>query len=101
MSSSCVDAPDDYVGDTAIRGVVKRDGSPVEGAYVRLTGSQDEFVAEIRTKEDGAFRFWIVPGTWTVSVLSSGTKRLEEKASVEEGRAVDVAFDLEPEPAQA
>jgi hypothetical protein len=101
MSSSCVDAPDDYVGDTSIRGVVKRDGAPVEGAYVRLTGSQDEFVAEIRTKEDGAFRFWIVPGTWTVSVLSSGTKRLEQKASVDQGRAVDVTFDLEPEPASA
>ena len=101
MSSSCVDAPDDYVGDTAIRGVVKRDGAPVEGAYVRLTGSQDEFVAEIRTKDDGAFRFWIVPGTWTVSVLSAGAKRLEEKASVDEGRAVDVAFDLKPEQAQA
>jgi len=101
MNSSCGDAPDTYVGDSSVRGVVRRERAPMEGAYVRLTGSQDEFVAEIRTKEDGAFRFWIVPGTWTVSVLSSGTKRLEEKATVDQGRAVDVTFDLEPEPASA
>ena len=61
MSSSCVDAPDDYVGETSIRGVVERHGQPVEGAYVRLTGSQHEFVAEQRTTDDGSFRFWVGP----------------------------------------
>ena len=96
MTSSCVDAPDDYVGETSIRGVVLRDGNPVEGAYVRLTGTQEEFVAEQRTPEDGAFRFWVVPGDWTVICLAPGAERLEQSASVAKGKAVDVKFELLP-----
>lgn len=96
MSSSCVDAPDDYVGETSIRGVVERGGKPAEGAYVRLTGSQDEFVAEQRTTEDGTFRFWVVAGEWTLICLSPGADRLTQTVSLDKGRAVDVTFDLEP-----
>jgi hypothetical protein len=96
MSSSCVDAPDDYVGDTSIRGVVEHEGKPVEGAYVRLTGSQEEFVAEQRTSEDGAFRFWVVPGDWTVICLAPGAERLQQTCNLDKGRAVDVRFELHP-----
>jgi hypothetical protein len=96
MSSSCVDAPDDYVGETSIRGVVERQGRAAEGAYVRLTGSQDEFVAEQRTTEDGTFRFWVVPGEWTLICLAPGADRLTQTVTLAKGRAVDVKFDLEP-----
>jgi hypothetical protein len=96
MTSSCVDAPADYVGETSIRGVVERDGQPVEGAYVRLTGSQEEFVAEQRTTDDGSFRFWVVPGDWTVICLAPGADRLEQTASLAKGKAVDVKFQLQP-----
>jgi len=96
MTSSCVDAPDDYVGDTSIRGVVQRDRQPVEGAYVRLTGSQEEFVAEQRTGDDGSFRFWVVPGDWTVICLAPGAERLEQTASLAKGKAVNVKFELQP-----
>src|SRR5258708_35658018 len=96
MTSSCVDAPDDYLGETSIRGLVRRDGNPVEGAYVRLTGTQEEFVAEQRTLQDGAFRFWVVPGDWTVICLAPGAERLEQSASVDKGKAVDVKFELLP-----
>jgi len=96
MSSSCVDAPEDYVGETSVRGIVERDGKPAEGAYVRLNGSQDEFVAEQRTSEDGTFRFWVVPGDWTLSCLAPGAARLTQGVSLARGRAVDVKFELEP-----
>jgi hypothetical protein len=95
MSSSCVDAPDDYVGDSAILGRVHRDGRPVEGAYVRLTGSQDEFVAEIRTPESGEFKFWAVPGEWRVSCIAPGAERLEQSVSLEQGHSAEVRFELE------
>jgi hypothetical protein len=94
MTSSCVDAPADYVGDTAIVGQVLRDGQPVEGAYVRLTGSEDEFVAEIRTPESGAFKFWAVPGDWRVSCLAPGAERLEQPVSLAKGHAAEVKFEL-------
>jgi hypothetical protein len=99
MGSSCVDAPADYVGDSAILGKVFREQQPVEGAYVRLTGSQDEFVAEIRTPEDGSFQFWAVPGEWRVSCLAPGAERLEQPVSLEKGRSAEVRFELTPEPA--
>jgi hypothetical protein len=76
--------------------VVGRDGQPVEGAYVRLTGSQEEFVAEQRTTDDGSFRFWVVPGDWTVICLAPGADRLEQTASLAKGKAVDVKFQLQP-----
>ncbi|HEY8739217.1 MAG TPA: DUF1416 domain-containing protein [Candidatus Dormibacteraeota bacterium] len=101
MRSSCVDAPDDYVGESAILGTVIREGEPVEGAYLRMTGSQDEFVAEIRTPETGAFRFWVVPGEWRVACIAPGAERLEQAISLEKGHSVQVRFELTPQTAQA
>jgi hypothetical protein len=96
MSSSCVEAPADYVGESAIVGKVYRDKAPIEGAYVRLTGSADEFVAEIRTGAEGAFKFWAVPGEWRVSCLAPGAERLEQPVSLEKGHSAEVRFDLLP-----
>ena len=94
MSSSCVEAPADFVGDNAIYGTVLKDGQPYEGAYVRLTGSQDEFVAEIRTPEDGAFKFWAVPGDWRVSCLATGEERLEQGVTLASKASAEVTFEL-------
>lgn len=99
MSSSCVDAPAGYVGESAIVGKVYREEDPLEGAYVRVTGSEDEFVAEIRTGPDGAFRFWAVPGEWRVSCLAPRAERLEQAVSLARGHSVEVRFDLLPTPA--
>ena len=96
MSSSCVEGPADFVGDNAIYGTVIKDGSPFEGAYVRLTGSQDEFVAEVRTAEDGAFKFWAVAGDWRVSCLAQGEERLEQAVSLAQKAAAEVRFQLGP-----
>ncbi|MGI8610240.1 MAG: DUF1416 domain-containing protein [Candidatus Dormibacteria bacterium] len=100
MSSSCVAAPADFVGDNAIFGTVVRDGHPVDGAYVRLTGSQDEFVAEIRTLDDGTFKFWAVPGEWRVSCLAPGAERLEQVVSLATRASAEVSFQLGAQAAQ-
>ena len=94
MSSSCVAAPEDFVGNNAIYGTVVKDGHPLEGAYVRLTGSQDEFVAEVRTGDDGAFKFWAVPGDWRVSCLAPGAERLEQAVSLATRASAEVTFQL-------
>ncbi|HEX9712968.1 MAG TPA: DUF1416 domain-containing protein [Actinomycetota bacterium] len=67
----------------AIDGVVRSDGEPLGGAYVRLIGPSDEFVAEIYTREDGVFTFHVVDGTWTLETRAAGA----ETAT----RAVEVA----------
>ena len=94
MSSSCVEAPADFVGSNAIYGTVVKDAKPYEGAYVRLTGSQDEFVAEIRTSGDGVFKFWAVPGDWRVSCLAQGEARLEQAVSLVQKASAEVRFEL-------
>ena len=94
MSSSCVEAPADFVGSNAVYGVVMRNGQPIEGAYVRMTGSQDEFVAEVRTTVDGAFRFWTVPGEWRISCLAPRSDRLEQAVTLAGGASAEVSFQL-------
>ena len=94
MSSSCVDAPDDYTGETGIQGKVLRGGDPVEGAYVRLLGTDDEFVAELPSKADGSFRFYVAPGSWKVVCLARGADRLEQPVSLEKGHHAEVTFRL-------
>jgi len=94
MSSSCTSAPADFVGTNAIYGVVYRAEAAVEGAYVRLTGSQQEFVAEVRTGPDGAFKFWAVPGDWTVSCLAPAEDRLEQAVTLADRGSAEVSFEL-------
>jgi len=61
----------DLAKETVIAGtVVANGGSPVGGAYVRLLDATGEFTAEVVTSEQGDFRFFAAPGTWTVRALS-------------------------------
>jgi len=56
--------------ETVIAGTVTADGVAVPGAYVRLLDATGEFTAEVVASDDGAFRFFAAPGTWTVRALS-------------------------------
>jgi uncharacterized GH25 family protein len=60
----------DLEKETVISGVVRFDGEPVPGAYVRLLDSLGEFTAEVVTSPAGQFRFFAAPGTWTLRALS-------------------------------
>jgi hypothetical protein len=89
-----VDAPADYTGETGIQGHVLRGDQPVEGAYVRLSGTGDEFVAELPSKADGSFRFFVAPGSWTLVCLAPNTPRLEQPVALEKGQQKEVTFQL-------
>lgn len=65
------------LGSLRIRGVVQKDGAPVEGAYLTLNRSgsgADEFIAERRTGPDGTYEFHTSPGTWTVICRAAGNE---------------------------
>jgi hypothetical protein len=51
-----------------VEGHVTREGAPVSTGYARLLGSGDEFVAEVPLGDDGGFRFFAAPGSWTLRV---------------------------------
>ncbi len=63
----------DVTNEAVIQGVVTRDGAPVAPAYVRLLDAGGDFTAEVPTSDDGEFRFFAAPGSWTVRVLAPGT----------------------------
>src|SRR6202000_1248734 len=56
-------------------GRVVRGNAPLSTGYARLLGTGAEFVAEVPLGEDGGFRFFAAPGTWTLRVLAPGGAR--------------------------
>ena len=82
-------------GDQAVvQGRVTRGGSAVATGYARLLNEGGDFVAEVPLGEDGGFRFFAAPGTWTVRVLAPGGIREERSVTADHGRltSVDVAI---------
>ena len=75
------------LGDQAVvEGHVTREGAPVSTGYARLLGSGDEFVAEVPLGDDGGFRFFAAPGSWTLRVLAPGGLRAERLVEADYGQ---------------
>jgi hypothetical protein len=77
-----------------VQGHVTRDGAAVSPGYARLLNSGGDFVAEVPLGEDGGFRFFAAPGTWTVRVLAPGGLTAERSVTAGTGRltAVEIAL---------
>ena len=79
------------LGDQAVvEGHVTREGAPVSTGYARLLGSGDEFVAEVPLGDDGGFRFFAAPGSWTLRVLAPGNVRAECPVSADVGKITEL-----------
>ena len=91
----------DLAKQAVIQGVVLRDGTAdsvpngtaVTTGYVRLLDQQGEFVAEVPLNDEGQFRFFAAPGSWTVRALVPGATS-EAKVVADYGRAVDLTISL-------
>ena len=80
-------APITDAGNQAVvQGRVTMAGSPVATGYARLLNDDGEFVAEVPLGEDGGFRFFAAPGTWTLRVLAPGGVRAEQAVSAAIGQ---------------
>ena len=62
----------DAGNQAVIQGRVAQAGAPVATGYARLLNSDGEFVAEVPLGEDGGFRFFAAPGSWTLRALVPG-----------------------------
>jgi hypothetical protein len=69
-------------GEAVIEGHVTRAGAPLPAGYARLLNDGGEFVAEVPLGEDGGFRFFAAPGTWTVRVLAPGGLSTDQTVTV-------------------
>ena len=81
-------------GEAIIEGHVTKDGSPVAVGYARLLNDGGEFVAEVPLGEDGGFRFFAAPGSWTVRVLAPGGARADQTVSAERGHTAKLEVSV-------
>ena len=77
-------------GQAVVEGRVTREGAPVATGYARLLGTGDEFVAEVPLGNDGEFRFFAAPGSWTLRVLAPGGLRAERSVQADYGQVTKV-----------
>jgi len=80
----------DAGNQAVVQGHVTRAGAPVATGYARLLNGDGEFVAEVPLGEDGGFRFFAAPGTWTLRVLAPGGVRAEQAVSAAIGQIANL-----------
>jgi hypothetical protein len=80
----------DVSTQSVICGVVRRDGTAIAGAYVRLLDASGEFAAEVPTGETGEFRFFAAPGSWTVRTLAAGAEPVDRRVVAAHGVVAEV-----------
>jgi Protein of unknown function (DUF1416) len=81
-------------GQAVVEGRVVHGGAPVAIGYARLLGTGDEFVAEVPLGDDGGFRFFAAPGSWTLRVLAPGGLRAERSVEADYGRVTKVEVTI-------
>ena len=73
-----------------VQGRVTQNGAAVATGYARLLNSGGDFVAEVPLSDDGGFRFFAAPGTWTLRVLAPGGVRAERTVSADTGQVSEL-----------
>ena len=68
-------------------------GAPVTNGHVRLLDASGEFTAEVPTNQEGQFRFFAAPGSWTLVVQAPGA-RVEQKIVAAQGEPTDLVIQL-------
>jgi Protein of unknown function (DUF1416) len=82
--------PADAGRQTVVQGRVTQNGTAVPVGYARLLNDGGEFVAEVPLGDDGGFRFFAAPGTWTLRVLAPGGVRAERTVAADIGQVADL-----------
>lgn len=82
--------PADAGSQAVVQGRVTQNGTAVPVGYARLLNAGGDFVAEVPLGDDGGFRFFAAPGTWTLRVLAPGGVRAERTVSADIGKVADL-----------
>ena len=91
----------DLTKQTVIQGVILKEGvddsvpngAPVTNGHVRLLDASGEFTAEVPTNQEGQFRFFAAPGSWTLVVQAPGA-RVEQKIVAAQGEPTDLVIQI-------
>jgi hypothetical protein len=82
--------PADVGNQAVVQGQVTRGGTAVSPGYARLLNSGGDFVAEVPLGEDGGFRFFAAPGSWTVRVLAPRGAGGDQPVTADYGQVTSV-----------
>jgi hypothetical protein len=85
-----VTAAKDAGTQAVVQGRVTQNGVAVPVGYARLLNTGGDFVAEVPLGEDGGFRFFAAPGSWTLRVLAPGNIRAEHTVSADVGKVTEL-----------
>ncbi len=85
-----VSAAKDAGTQAVVQGRVTQNGSAVPVGYARLLNTSGDFVAEVPLSEDGGFRCFAAPGSWTLRVLAPGNVRAERTVSADIGKVTEL-----------
>ena len=85
-----VSAAKDAGSQAVVQGRVTQNGAAVPVGYARLLNTGGEFVAEVPLGEDGGFRVYAAPGSWTLRVLAPGNVRAERTVSADFGQVTEL-----------
>ncbi|GII67293.1 hypothetical protein Skr01_73780 [Sphaerisporangium krabiense] len=79
----------DLASQAVIQGVVTGAGT----AYARLLDHSGEFTGEVVVSDEGVFRFFAAPGSWTVRIIAGGgfTRDIPVEARLGEVSQLQVA----------
>ena len=80
--------------EAVVQGRVTSGGAAVPSGYARLLNDGGEFVAEVPLGEDGGFRFFAAPGSWTLRVLAPHGLRAERSVQADRGQVTKVDVTL-------
>jgi Protein of unknown function (DUF1416) len=80
-----VPVPAEVSGQAVVEGHVTRSGVALPVGYARLLDDGGDFVAEVPLGQDGGFRFFAAPGTWTVRVLAPGGVTADQTVTADYG----------------
>jgi hypothetical protein len=91
----------DLTKQTVIQGIILKEGendsvpngAPVTKGHVRLLDASGEFTAEVPTNQEGQFRFFAAPGSWTLVVQAPGA-RVEQKILAAQGEPTDLVIQI-------
>nr|WP_218008078.1 DUF1416 domain-containing protein [Herbidospora sakaeratensis] len=77
----------DYSKQAVIQGVVTGAGT----AYARLLDHSGEFTGEVVVSDDGIFRFFAAPGSWTVRIIAGGGRTKDVAVEAKLGEVAQLA----------
>jgi uncharacterized protein YfaS (alpha-2-macroglobulin family) len=80
--------------EAILQGTVRRSEAPVAGAYVRLLDRTGEFTAEVRTDDEGHFRFFAGDGSWTLRTLAPGADPVDTTVQARTGVPTEVVVTV-------